>query len=342
MNIILLSGGSGKRLWPLSNGVRGKQFLKLFKINESCYESMLQRTYRQIASVDQEANIIVTAEKSQVNLIKKQLDGKVAICVEPCRKDTFPAIALAVAYMKYKMGMQDEECVTVCPIDSYVDLEYYKTIEKLNRFAQHSSANLFLIGAAPTYPSEKYGYILPERLEMISTVKEFKEKPDKELAREYISQGALWNTGVFIFRVGYLLKRAKELLKFKDYGDLYTKYSELRPISFDYAVVEKTENMQVFRYEYGWKDVGTWNTVSEVMSDAVKGNVLLDNTCENTQVINELDIPLLGMGCKNMVIVVTQDGILVANKESSGHIKSYVEKINTTSRRVEKPQNMQT
>ena len=97
MNIILLSGGSGKRLWPLSNDVRSKQFIKLFK-NNDVYESMVQRVYRQITTVDADAKITIATSKSQASAIKNQLGEKASICVEPCRRDTFPAIALAATY----------------------------------------------------------------------------------------------------------------------------------------------------------------------------------------------------------------------------------------------------
>ena len=103
MNIILLSGGSGKRLWPLSNDVRSKQFIKLFKNNDG-YESMVQRVYRQVTTVDADAKITIATSKSQASAIKNQLGEKASICVEPCRRDTFPAIALAAAYLHDELG----------------------------------------------------------------------------------------------------------------------------------------------------------------------------------------------------------------------------------------------
>lgn len=116
MNIILLSGGSGKRLWPLSNDVRSKQFIKLFKNNDE-YESMVQRVYRQITTVDADAKITIATSKSQASAIKNQLGEKASICVEPCRRDTFPAIALAAAYLHDELGVDENEAVVVCPVD---------------------------------------------------------------------------------------------------------------------------------------------------------------------------------------------------------------------------------
>ncbi|MCI5953606.1 MAG: mannose-1-phosphate guanylyltransferase, partial [Lachnospiraceae bacterium] len=116
MNIILLSGGSGKRLWPLSNDVRSKQFIKLFKDEDNEYESMVQRVYRQITTVDADATVTIATSKSQVSAIHNQLGDKVSVCVEPCRRDTFPAIALAAAYLHDVKGINDEEAVAVCPV----------------------------------------------------------------------------------------------------------------------------------------------------------------------------------------------------------------------------------
>jgi mannose-1-phosphate guanylyltransferase len=329
MNIILLSGGSGKRLWPLSNDIRSKQFIRLFKDDEGNYESMVQRVYRQVAAVDPQTNITIATSKSQVSAIKNQLGDKVSVCVEPCRRDTFPAIVLAAAYLKDELGLNENECVAVCPVDPYVDNSYYEAVEKLEQLVANGTANLTLMGIEPTYPSEKYGYIIPESADSVSAVKEFKEKPDTETAKGYLKQGALWNAGVFAFKLGYLLEKAHSMIDFTDYRDLYSKYETLTKISFDYAVVEKEPSIQVMRYAGDWKDVGTWNMMAEVMADTTKGNVAMDETCENTQVVNELDIPVLCMGCKDMVIAVSGDGILVSDKERSGYMKPFVEKIST-------------
>ena len=336
MNIILLSGGSGKRLWPLSNDIRSKQFIKLFKDDAGEYESMVQRVYRQITTVDSDAKVTIATSKSQVSAIRNQLGNKVSVCVEPCRRDTFPAIALAAAYLHDEIGVGTEECVVVCPVDPYVTNEYYEAVKKLEALVNKNVANITLMGIEPTYPSEKYGYIIPESAEGVSIVKEFKEKPDTETAEKYIAQGALWNAGVFAFKLGYLLDKAHSMIDFADYRELFEKYSQLEKISFDYAVVEKEPSIQVMRFAGDWKDVGTWNMMAEVMAEVTKGNVTIDDTCSNTNVVNELDIPILCMGCKDMVIAASCDGILVADKERSGYMKPYVEKISEGVRFAEK------
>jgi mannose-1-phosphate guanylyltransferase len=327
MNIVLLSGGSGKRLWPLSNDIRSKQFIKIFKKEDGSYESMVQRVYRQIKEVDASAVVTIATARSQVSAIHNQLGEGVGISVEPCRRDTFPAIALATAYLHDVKGVSLEESVVVCPVDPYVEDPYFHALDALGRQAEKGEANLVLMGMEPTYPSEKYGYIIPESEDSTSLVENFKEKPDTETAREYISQGALWNGGVFAYQLGYVLKKAHELIDFTDYQDLYDKYETLTKISFDYAVVEKEASIQVMRFSGCWKDLGTWNTLTEGMSEAIIGHAICNDTCENVNVINELDIPILCMGLKDVIVSASAEGILVSDKEHSSYIKPYVDNL---------------
>ena len=327
MNIVLLSGGSGKRLWPLSNDIRSKQFIKFFKNESGEYESMVQRMYRQIRKVDSDAKVTIATSKSQVSAINNQLGEVVGISVEPCRRDTFPAIALATAYLVDVMGVSKEESVVVCPVDPYVNDDYFEMLIKLSEQADKGEANLVLMGMEPTYPSEKYGYIIPESKEDLSRVKTFKEKPDVETAKSYLAQGALWNGGVFAYKLKYVLDKAHELIDFSDYQDLFAKYETLTKISFDYAVVEKEEKIQVMRFAGEWKDIGTWNTLTEAMEENCIGNAILNEKCENVHVVNELDMPILCMGLKNVVVSASPEGILVSDKEESSYIKPYVDSI---------------
>lgn len=324
MNIVLLSGGSGKRLWPLSNDIRSKQFIKIFKQEDGSYESMVQRVYHQIKKVDAEATVTIATSKTQVSAIHNQLGEDVGISVEPCRRDTFPAIALATAYLVDIMKVSPEESVVVCPVDPYVEEDYFEALKQLSIQADKGEANLVLMGIEPTYPSEKYGYIIPETADDLSRVTMFREKPTKEAAEEYIAKGALWNGGVFAFRLGYVLKRAHELIDFTDYEDLFQKYDTLQKISFDYAVVEKEPAIEVMRFAGTWKDLGTWNTLTEAMDSQCVGQGVLNDTCENVHVVNELNVPILCMGLKNMVVAASPEGILVSDKEQSSYIKPYV------------------
>ena len=331
MNLVLLSGGSGQRLWPLSNDIRSKQFIKIFHREDGELESMVQRVYRQIKAVDTDATVTIATSKSQVSAIHNQLGEEVGISVEPCRRDTFPAIALAAAYLKDVQGVGEEESVVVCPVDPYVENDYFEALKALGDRAAVSSANLVLMGIEPTYPSEKYGYIIPIGKEQVSKVSMFKEKPTQEVAKDYIAKGALWNGGVFAFKLGYVLNRAHELIDFVDYDDLFNKYDTLNKISFDYAVVEHEPKIEVMRFAGTWKDLGTWNTLTEAMDSHAVGEAMFNENCENVHVVNELDVPILCMGLKDVVVSASPDGILVSDKEQSSYIKPFV---NTLDHRV--------
>lgn len=327
MNIILLSGGSGKRLWPLSNDIRSKQFIKIFKTENGDYESMVQRVYRQIRAMDETATVTIATSKTQVSAIHNQLSENVNVCVEPTRRDTFPAIALATAYLHDVLGVSRDDSVVVCPVDPYVNEDYFAAVKRLSDMAKEGSSNLILMGIEPTYPSEKYGYIIPGDKEEVSPVVAFKEKPDLQKAKEYLSQGALWNGGVFAYRLSYVLEKTEELIGFSDYQKLFDSYKDLNKISFDYAVVEKEPDIQVLRFGGQWKDMGTWNTLTEAMEEPSIGEVMLNESCENVHVVNELDVPVLCMGLKNMVVSASAEGILVSDKEQSSYIKPFVDKI---------------
>ncbi len=327
MNIILLSGGSGKRLWPLSNDIRSKQFIKIFKKDDGEYESMVQRIYRQIKTVDPEAKVTIATSKSQVSSIHNQLGDAVGISVEPCRRDTFAAIALATAYLHDEMGVSEDEAVVVCPVDPFVDLSYFKCVNDLYNAAEKGDKNLVLMGIEPTGPSEKYGYIKPAKDSNGEDGYTFTEKPTEEKAKEYIEAGALWNGGVFAYKLSYVLDKAKELLGTNDYAELFSEYENLKKISFDYAVVEGEKSIDVIRYQGKWEDLGTWNALTEAMDEAIIGNGRVNDRCENVNIINELGIPILGMGLKDVVISASPEGILVSDKEQSAQIKPYVDDI---------------
>ena len=328
MNIVLLSGGSGKRLWPLSNEIRSKQFIKIFKTDvEGEYESMVQRVYKQIKKVDPNASVTIATSKTQVSAIHNQLGQDVGISIEPCRRDTFPAIALASAYLHDVMGVRGNEPVVVCPVDPYVNEDYFEAVKNLSDRAANSDANLVLMGIEPTYPSEKYGYIIPKSKDDISDVSEFKEKPTEEVAKEYISKGALWNGGVFAYKLGYVLNKSHELINYTDYDHLFNIYETLPKISFDYEVVEKEPKIEVMRFNGQWKDLGTWNTLAEAMEDNVIGKGMIGGDSENVHIINETDMEILAMGLKDVIISASPDGIIISDKEQSSYIKPYVDRI---------------
>ena len=334
MNVILLSGGSGRRLWPLSDDIRSKQFIPVFRRPDGAYESMVQRMYRGIKEIDENANVTVATAGFQVDILREQLGKDVGISVEPARRDTFPAIALATAYLRDEKSISEDESVVVCPVDPFVDERYFKMLKSMCERAAETDANLVLMGIEPEEPSEKLGYVIPEEKADVSRVKEFKEKPDRVMAEEYIKKGALWNGGVFAYRIGYVLEKAAQITGKTSYRELFDSYETVEKISFDYAVAEKEPDIEVLRFNGMWKDLGTFNTLSDTLAEvygmksgALTGKAVVGEDCENVHVFNDTDMPVLALGLKNVVIALSKDGLLVADKEESAAIKPFVDEI---------------
>jgi mannose-1-phosphate guanylyltransferase len=328
MHLVLLSGGSGKRLWPLSNDSRSKQFLKVLldEQDHTQYVSMVQRVWKQLEDAGLADNTVVATSKSQVDMINSQL-GPVPLIIEPSRRDTYPAIALASVYLYSIKGISPNEVVAVMPVDPYVDVAFFHHVHKLEQIIHMSDANLALIGIEPTFPSEKYGYIVPQLSgeqtgeQSYYPVSRFAEKPNQKKARELLEQGALWNGGVFAFKLSFLLEHLQKAGLPLQYDEMVKQYDRLPKISFDYEVVEKTNNIVVAPYQGEWKDLGTWNTLTEEMDTQLIGKGTISPDCENVHVINELDIPVAVLGLSNAVVAVSPDGILVSDKEASPRVK---------------------
>ena len=326
IHLVLLSGGSGTRLWTLSNSSRSKQFLKVLRDDEGNHVSMVQRVFGQIRNVDADIDVTIAACASQENSIRSQVEGGYALVLEPERRDTAPAIMLACANLALEQRANPDETVVVMPIDTYADQAYYDGVVKLDAAVQSDFADLVLLGVEPTYPSEKYGYIVPTSPEGDPRrVERFTEKPDEETAEQLIGQGALWNCGVFAFRLGYLADLTSKYLAADTFEGFRSRYAELPKNSFDYEVVEKAESIGVVSYAGYWKDLGTWNTLTEEMADQCSGRVVVDeSTCSNVHVINETGFPMVVAGLSDAVVVATPDGILVSGKEASKSIKAQV------------------
>lgn len=324
MYIVLMSGGAGKRLWPLSNSVRPKQYIEL--VNEDSRKekkcSMVQRVWKQLEHAKLTENTIITASRNQVDIIQHQL-GSVNIAIEPERRDTFAAILLSCAYLKSSLDAKENDTVVVLPVDPYTEDRYFETVKQLEQILDTSNADIALMGVKPTYPAEKYGYILPKKnLDEYIEVKGFVEKPNKEIAEKLIEEGAIWNCGVFCFKLGMMVQKAREYDMELDYNLVYGNYTMLPRISFDYEVLEKNNNLVAISFDGLWKDLGTWDSLIEQMDEKNIGLVVNDNETRNTSVINVLnDIPVVTMGVKDTIIVASQDGILITSKKATSNIK---------------------
>ncbi len=345
MYIVLLSGGSGKRLWPLSNDLCSKQYIKLMnhdavknvKANSDEKCSMLQRVFGQLRTAGLSENTIVCASNAQVEIIESQLDGEAEVAVEPMRRDTFPAVMLSCAYLLSKKGAKPDDVVAFLPVDPYTTGEFFTRIKYLAEQIEKAEQTIGLLGGVPTYPSTKYGYIVPEKEdgEML-IVKGFREKPDEATAEKLVINGALWNCGVFCFKLSMAAQWIEKYGVATDYDQMVADYEKLPRKSFDYEVLEHWEHIAAIKYDDIWKDLGTWNTLTEEMDENSIGDVTWDDTCENSHAINVLGIPLVVMGAKNMVIAASHDGILVADKHQSSYIKGCLENIEDTSKYEER------
>lgn len=330
MQIILLSGGSGKRLWPLSNNARSKQFLPLLQSPAGDSESMVQRVVRQIGESRLSGTITIATNSSQRDIIINQLGDEVDIVTEPERRDTFPAIALAAGYLSMAKKCSNDEVVVVMPCDPYTETKYFDVIADMVEAVENNAADLVLMGITPTCPSTKFGYVVPcseDAEKSILRVKRFTEKPDVQRAEALLGEGALWNGGVFAFRLGYMVNVLEKYITASSFEELHSRYGELPKISFDYEVAEKAESVAVLPFNGKWKDLGTWNSLTEELSSKAIGNVALGEQTENTHVVNELGMPVFCNGVKDIVVASSPDGILVCGKEYSENIKNYVDNL---------------
>lgn len=323
MKIILLSGGSGKRLWPLSNDARSKQFLRVLPAPDGSHESMIQRVVRQIREAHLTDEIIVATGVSQKDSVENQLGAEVSVVTEPSRRNTFPAILLACASL-IKEGVSLNETVVVMPCDTYTGADYFEAVRLMGKAVTNGVAPLVFLGIRPTYPSAKYGYIVPASTdELPYPVARFTEKPDVPKAEALIAEGAMWNGGVFAFRLGYIAEILERIAPGKDFDALRADYDALPRISFDYEVAEKAEVAAVVPYDGEWKDLGTWNTLTDELPTHTFGHVVAEQSA-SSYIYNELEIPVVCLDAQDLVVAASPDGILVSRRSQTENLKNLI------------------
>ncbi|WP_342547068.1 sugar phosphate nucleotidyltransferase [Paenibacillus sp. FSL P2-0089] len=331
MKLVLLSGGSGTRLWPLSSSIRSKQFLQVLPAPGGGRESMLQRIWRQLSAAGLGHEVYIATSSGQETLIRKQLRTAPKVIIEPRRRDTFPAVSLASAYLYSVEKISPEETVIVLPVDAYVSDEFFFKLTELDEALRHSGAEIALLGARPEGPSGKYGYIVPVLSAVSSAGKQenpayvhvdcFVEKPDRQAAEALLEQQAMWNCGIFAFRLCDQLNRLEAAGFPRDYAELQRQYHRLPKSSFDVEVLEGNNRLICVPYHDGWKDLGTWNTLSEELASSVLGWGHISADSLNCQIVNELDIPVILVGLDDVIVAAGPGGILVARKDAADHLK---------------------
>ena len=296
MKIVLLSGGKGKRLWPLSTDNVPKQFVPLF--NDA--SSMLKKTYDSIVENYGVNNIYIATGNGYKDEVLNEIKKFKNFILEPAYIGTFGAILNIAIYLKEIEKISNDEIISIVPIDHDVDKKFYKILVDAKKTIENEKSDICLIGIKPTFPSTQYGYIINSNNRVLS----FKEKPDIELAAKLIVDNALWNSGIVNFRLGKILQIAKQY-------DFLNKYTLLPHKSFDTEVLEKESNLLVISCDAHWNDLGTWDRLSSKISTSDDYNTNVINF-ENKKVVNE--------GIENAIIVNTHNGIKLMKKNINNNV----------------------
>jgi mannose-1-phosphate guanylyltransferase len=320
---IVLAGGSGKRLWPLSREKKPKQLLKLF-LEKTFIESSVSR----ISSVADKVSI---STGQTISDEIKQILPNINLIIEPDRRDTAAAIALCATQF------DSNDILVFTPADAYIspDYEFTRTIKNGINLVEKENG-IVVIGIKPTFPSTQYGYLEPAN-DRSTKIVGFKEKPNEETAKKYFSKGFLWNAGIFISRAGEILDLVKscepemyaDLIKIKNGGNINSIYPTLKAISFDYAVMEKAKNVRYVPATFSWNDIGNFSAISEVVRTrnvSMGGKLIEKDSLGNIVSTFDSKKSVALLGCEDLVVIDTPDALLVCPKKFSGQIKKFVEK----------------
>jgi len=338
MKIVILAGGSGKRLWPLSSNDFPKQFLKIFD-----KESLLQKTCLRFKDWKFLTDIFVVINKKHKKIIKKQIkeinfQEKIRIIIEPEQKNTAGAILFTFKHLKEFYHLNEDEKILFLPSDHLI-VQNEKFLANLEDLNSKSLNDIVIFGIQPKKPETGYGYIKysDKYLDTLFKVDSFVEKPSFDKAKEFISDGKhLWNAGIFLF-TEKIFKRemqsyCSDMFDFYKlpYKKLIRNFFKARNISIDYALLEKTPNILVNILDVSWSDVGSWDSVFEAMEkddnlNVLKGNVLSLDT-RNSLIFGEKRV-ILTIGLKDILAIETPDKILIAKKGESQKLKKLLEKI---------------
>lgn len=339
MKIIILAGGGGTRLFPLSRACYPKQFLKI-----AGEKSLLQQTVERFLIIAKQEDVVIVTNKDYIFHVQEDLQEigaeKINVITEPTGKNTAPAIALAISYCKDCLNCCEDEILFVSPADHLI-----KPAEKFVELVQQSEQvckdknDIITIGVKPTKPETGYGYIQAagKVVDTVFCVKSFKEKPDKVTAEKYLAEGNYyWNAGMFMFSIGRMETELEQYvpeiarISQQGYENCINNFTEMPDISIDYAVAEKSTHMAVMPMkEIYWNDIGSFDSIAEVLADknenGIYGDVITAD-CQNTTILGS-DRLISGIGLKDLIVVDTPDSLLITEKGKSQEVKKVVEKL---------------
>lgn len=334
MYSVILCGGSGTRLWPLSRKSYSKQFLSLYSEN-----SLIQETFFRMKGLMPVSHIFVVTSKDgyfdvlrQLQEVDQNFNAK-QILIEPLALNTAPAITYAIKHLVEVIGIPLDVPVMIAPSDHYIaDTAAYNKI--VQNFALHIGSYIGTIGITPTKPETGYGYIKKgELLDPYHVVTEFKEKPNQEVAKSYMDGGQyVWNSGMYLFSATTFVEELKKHAPAihahfeKDMGTFLSDFSVMPSISIDYAISEKSDKVVVYEGDFGWNDIGSFDSLAELQGgkeDARHVNIDSDNIF----IHNGNNKVIATIGVHDLNIIDTKDGLLIKKRGTGEDVKKVVEKM---------------
>lgn len=350
---VIMAGGKGERFWPRSRKSLPKQFLNLTDDGKTMIQLTIERL-KSLVSID---DTYIVTNKDYKHLILEQIKGipEENILLEPIAKNTAPCIGLAAMHIKRKY---EDAVMLVLPSDHLIKYNeiYIDTLREAIAVAQEDS-NLITIGITPSYPETGYGYINFGRDEddikrnNVYRVKRFVEKPNIETAKEYLASGKyLWNSGMFVWKASTIIHNFEKLLPEMHHGlnkiyetigtedeqrILEREFENFKGESIDYGIMERADNIYTIPGSFGWDDVGSWLSLERINrtnddGNVIKGNVITINSKKS--IIQAEDKLIATIGIENLIVVDTEDALLIVDKDSTQDVKKVIENLKICNR----------